>query len=143
MKLKHNLQSQETHAIAYALLRVAIGMLLIINGWNKWQALPGYINDFPDPLGVGSELSLYLVIFAELICGLAIALGLMTRLASLPVTMTFIVAVFLVHGNDLFDVKQAPILYLIASIYFMVKGSGRFSLDSLFVYYFAKYGQSR
>ncbi len=139
MKFKASLQSSRTHAIAYALLRVSIGILLTINGCNTWQALPdGSFHDFPDPIGVGSALSFYLVIFSELICGLAIALGLLTRLASLPVMMTFIVAVFLVHGNDPFDVKQPAILYLLASLYFIVKGSGLFSLDRSIALYLAK-----
>lgn len=144
MKLKDSLQSSRTHAIAYALLRGSIGILLTINGCNTWQALhDGSIQDFPDPIGVGSEFSLYLVIFAELICGLAIALGLFTRLASLPVMMTFIVAVFLVHGNDPFDVKQPAILYLVASLYFIVKGSGIFSLDRSIAPYLAKKEQRK
>lgn len=144
MKFKENLQSSHTHAIAYVLLRVSIGILLTINGYNTWQALAdSSIQDFPDPIGVGSEFSFYLVIFAELICGLAIALGLLTRLASLPVMMTFIVAVFLIHGNDPFDVKQPAILYLIASLYFIVKGSGLFSLDRYIELYLSKKEQHK
>lgn len=139
MAFKNSLQSSRAHAIGYALLRGTIGILLTINGWNTWKSLPdGTIHDFPDPIGVGSALSFYLVIFAELICGLAITLGLLTRLASVPVMMTFIVAVFLVHGNDPFDVKQPAILYLVASLYFIVKGSGLFSLDRSIALYLAK-----
>ncbi len=129
MKLKLDLQSEQANTLAYAFFRTAFGVLLMINGWNKWVALPESADDFPDPLGIGSAVSIYLAIFCEFICGLAIALGLMTRLTSFPVAVTFTVAVFLVHGNDPFDVKQVAILYLIASIYMLVNGSGRFSLD--------------
>lgn len=131
MKLEYHIQSDRVHTIAYTFFRVLSGLLLMINGWSKWLALPDASLDFPDPLGIGSTLSIYLAIFSELICGLALVLGLMTRIASIPIVITFVVAVFLVHGNDPFDVKQTAMLYLIASLYIIVKGSGRFSLDEL------------
>lgn len=114
---------------AYALLRMAFGTLLIINGWNKWIALPDASIDFPDPLGIGPVFSIYLAIFAELIGGLAILVGFRARLASLPVIATFIVAVFLVHARDSFDEKQVAILYLVTALYILLAGSGRLSVD--------------
>lgn len=123
--------SQNSYEIAYAFLRIAVGILLFINGWNKWYTLPDSTIGFPDPLGVGANLSLYLVIFSELICGFAIMLGLFTRIASLPVIVTFFVAVFLIHKNDHFDVKQTALLYLIVSTYFIINGSGSYSLDKI------------
>ncbi len=123
MKLKYNIP------LTYPLFRIAFGILLMINGWSKWITLPYSSSDFPDPLGIGSTFSIYLAILSELICGLAILLGFKTRIVSLPVIVTFTVAVFLVHTNDPFDVKQVAILYLITSIYIMLKGSGNISID--------------
>ncbi|MGV3508281.1 MAG: DoxX family protein [Sphingobacteriaceae bacterium] len=120
----------KTNELAQALLRVAFGFLLIINGWAKAINFSSYSADFPDPLHLGETVSLFLVIFAELFCGLLILLGLLTRFFSIPVLITFVVAVLAVHQNDPFDAKQAALLYLCLSIYFIMTGSGRYSLDN-------------
>ena len=50
------------------ILRVFFGLLLMNHGIQKWSNFQELSAAFPDPLGVGSPLSLGLAIFGELVC---------------------------------------------------------------------------
>jgi len=86
---------------------------------------------FGDIIGIGSKLSFHLVIFAELVCGFFILIGFFTRLSVIPVFITMIVAYFVAHAKDPFQVKQLAFLYLLLSIVVFVLGSGRYSVEAL------------
>nr|WP_301040363.1 DoxX family protein [Muribaculum intestinale] len=47
---------------------------------------------FPDPLGIGSELSLILAIFGEAFCSMMLILRLLTRLSLIPMMFTMCIA---------------------------------------------------
>lgn len=114
------------------IIRLSIAILMIFHGLPKLnKLLAGGEIQFPDPLGVGSSISLGLAVFSEVICSLFIAIGLATRLASVPLIITMFVAVFVVHGADPIDVKEMAILYLLFYLLLLVTGSGKFSVDNL------------
>ena len=92
---------------------------------------------FPDPLGVGSTLSLGLIIFAEFFCSALIILGLFTRLATIPLMIGMIVAAFIIHGNDPFAVKELSLFYLSLYVGLIFTGAGKYSLDYLLRDYYA------
>ncbi|WP_205514619.1 DoxX family protein [Longitalea arenae] len=122
-------QNEKAKALGHLFLRVVFGFFLMINGWDKFAHFSSYAPDFLDPFGIGSGAALSLVVFAELGCGLCIVLGLLTRLCVVPVLITFLVATFIAHAQDGFAVKQTAMLYLFLSLYFIVTGSGSYSLD--------------
>jgi putative oxidoreductase len=125
---------EKTKELGHLLLRVIFGLFLMYNGWGKLVHFSDYATNFLDPFGIGAAASLSLVVFAELVCGLFIVLGFFTRLTTIPVLTTFIVAVFIAHGKDPFDVKQAALLHLFLSVYFIIAGSGYHSLDNRAIY---------
>ncbi len=51
--------------------RILFGVLMITHGMQKWDNFDAMSSAFPDPLGVGSTISLSLAIFAEVICSVA------------------------------------------------------------------------
>ncbi|KIA98252.1 MULTISPECIES: DoxX family protein [unclassified Flavobacterium] len=113
------------------IIRLSIATLMIFHGLPKLNTLlAGGEIQFPDPLGVGSTFSLGLAVFAEVVCSFLIAIGLATRLASIPLIITMLVAVFVVHGADPIDVKEMAILYLLFYLLLFVTGSGKFSIDN-------------
>ncbi len=114
------------------LLRVAIGAgMLLGHGWGKLAAFGERADSFPDPLGVGSQLSMLLAISAEFFCSLLLALGLATRAVALPLIVTMLVAMLVVHGDDPWKKKEMAFLYLIPYLVIVLTGPGRFSLDAL------------
>lgn len=116
---------------ALLLLRVGFGLFMIIgHGWGKISAFSERAAAFADPLGIGSTASLTLAGFAEFFCSVAIILGLMTRLAALPLITTMLVAIFAVHLGDPFARMEKALLYVLPYFALLIAGPGRFSLDA-------------
>lgn len=52
-------------------VRIVFGILMMNHGIDKWANYQELSTVFPDPLGIGSPLSLGLAIFGELACSMA------------------------------------------------------------------------
>lgn len=117
--------------LAALLLRIIFGGMFIFHGWPKLSGYNEMLAMFGDPIGIGSELSLILVIFAEFFCGIFILLGFMTRLAVIPVFITMLVAYFVAHANDEFMMKMLPFVYLWLCLVIFFLGSGKYSADEV------------
>lgn len=112
------------------LLRVVFGGLLITqHGWDKLMKFSTLRYSFADPLHIGTTASLSLVVFAEVLCSLFIILGLLTRLAAIPLVITFGVVVFMVKGNAGIGERELPIMYLCAFLVILAAGPGKASVD--------------
>jgi putative oxidoreductase len=131
------------------ILRVGIGGLMILHGWGKLQMLlANKAAEFPDPLGIGNQMSLGLAVAGEFVGAALVVLGLATRLAALLPIGAMAVAIFVVHANDpltmeegakLFQTgaakswssKEPALLYLIPFLALVFTGAGAFSLDRI------------
>ena len=97
-----------------------------IQKWTNFQELSAV---FPDPLGVGSPLSLGLAIFGELACSMAFIIGFLYRLAMIPMVFTMLLPFFVIHGNDPFATKELAFVYLVVFILMYIIGPGKFAVD--------------
>lgn len=120
-----------TTSLGLLLLRVAGGAMMMVHGWSKAASYSERAATFSDPLGVGSQTSLTLAIFGELVCAALLIPGLGTRLAAVPYAFTMVVAGFLVHADDPWARKELAMLYLVVGLVVLVAGPGRLSLDAL------------
>lgn len=112
------------------LLRVGVGaMMALRHGWPKFQSYGERAASFADPFGIGGEISLGLVVFAELVCAGLLVIGLATRAAVIPLIVTMGVAVFLIHWEDPLAKKEMAIIYLAPYLALLFTGPGRFSVD--------------
>lgn len=113
------------------LLRVAFGGLMLAgHGWGKLMTFGEKAATFPDPLGVGSTISLSLCIGAEVFCSLLVILGLLTRLAVLPLMFTMGVAILIIHADDPWRNKEFALLFFIPYLVLLFTGAGNYSLDA-------------
>lgn len=110
-------------------VRIIFGILLMNHGIQKWTNFQELSAVFPDPLGVGSPLSLGLAIFGELACSMAFIIGFLYRLAMIPMVFTMAVAFFVIHGNDSFATKELAFVYLVVFILMYIIGPGKFAVD--------------
>ncbi len=117
--------------LATLLLRIIFGGMFIYHGWPKLTGYSQMVEMFGDPIGIGSELSVILVIFAEFFCGIFILLGFMTRFAVVPVFITMLVAYFVAHAKDDFMIKMLPFVYLFLCPVLFILGSGKYSVDAV------------
>ena len=97
-------------------VRIVFGILMMNHGIDKWANYQELSTVFPDPLGIGSPLSLGLAIFGELACSMAFIIGFLYRLAMIPMIFTMCVAFFIIHGNDPFAVKELAFVYLVVFV---------------------------
>ena len=110
--------------------RVAIGLLFMTHGVAKWAAFESLVMEFPDPLGIGSAVSLLLVIFAEVICSVGVILGAAYRLCLLPMIVTMAIAFFVIHQGQPLANRELSLIYLVIFVLMFIAGPGYFSLDS-------------
>ena len=117
------------------LLRLAMGAAFLFHGWPKIQNPLGWMGpEAPVPAFLQAAAAL-----AEFGGGMALIVGLLTRLASLGIATNMIVALALVHlpHHDPFVSKSGGRSYELAAVYlacaivFLLLGPGRFSLDAL------------
>lgn len=110
-------------------LRLAVSSMMLTHGWPKLAGFAERSGRFYDFLGLGSETSLALAVFAEIFCSFALLLGLGTRLVLVPLIITMLVIVFLVHAGDPFKEKEHALLFLAPYLTLMLTNAGRYSLD--------------
>ncbi len=102
---------------------------MLVHGIQKLMGFSEMADKFPDPIGIGSQLSLVMAIGAEVGCSLLLILGLGTRLAVIPLAFTMIVALFVVHAADPWKVKELAAIFLAVYTVIFITGPGRCSLD--------------
>ena len=107
--------------------RVVFGLLLMSHGIAKLQNFEALSATFPDPLGVGSRVSLVLAVFGEVVCAAGCVAGLFYRLALIPMGVAF----FAVHGGDPFAARELALVYLVVFVLMYAAGPGRYAADTL------------
>ena len=110
--------------------RIFFGLLFLTHGYDKLMAHASLADLYADPLGIGSLLSFWLTVFAEVVCSFALIFGLLQRIVLIPMIITMCVAFFVVHGGDAFAVKELSFIYLIVFIGLYITGPGKYSFDS-------------
>jgi putative oxidoreductase len=130
--MKHFSSNLQFLNIDFTLLitRIWVGLLMLTHGIPK---LAKFFADepikFKSVLGMSSELSLGLAVFAEVFCSILIIIGFKTRMATIPLIITMLVAVFVVHFNDPFAKMEKALLFLLLYIVLLFGGSGKYSFD--------------
>ena len=111
-------------------LRLFFGFLFLMHGIDKLANFEVLSYSFPDPLGLGSHLSLVLVILAEVFCALTFIGGFLFRFSLLPMLFAMFIAFFYAHGGSIADGELA-FIYLGVFLLLLVTGPGRYSADYL------------
>jgi putative oxidoreductase len=108
------------------------GAMAALHGWYKVANYADLAKKFGDPIGIGATPSLILTIFAELVCGVLLALGLFTRLSAAILAFTMGVAFWIAHGGRLTGQGNGEMAFLFLGAYAVVfvTGAGRFSIDA-------------
>ncbi|MDC1107355.1 DoxX family protein [Prolixibacteraceae bacterium] len=118
--------------LALLLLRIALGGLMITHGWAKWDSFDTLVakGQFPNII-ISVKFSLILAIFAEFCCSVLIIIGAFTRIATIPLIFTMLVAILVVHLGDPISAKEMAILYLVGFTSILIMGPGKLSIDAM------------
>jgi putative oxidoreductase len=121
--------------VAMLLARLAVGLLFESTGWGKVHNIPKVTEFFVKLGSPFPGFQAVLVGWSELLCGTALVIGLFTRLATIPLIVSMVVAILTAKLADIhgvFDlVGQDEFTYLVMLIVIAVVGPGKFSLDRL------------
>ena len=117
--------------VAMLFIRIVSGAIMMSHGYNKLVNFASKKATFMNFLGIGRATSLSLTIFAEFFCALFIIIGLLTRLASIPLIVVMCVAIFKAHNADFFGEAELASLYLAAFVVLLLVGPGRISVDGM------------
>ena len=104
--------------LSLLLLRLCAGGLMVPHGWGKLNRLMDGARmpatcKFYNWMGIGTEASLGLAVFGELVAPAFIVLGLFTRWMSIPAAITMAVAAFGAHAGDPIGDKEHALLFLV------------------------------
>lgn len=114
------------------LLRVAVSLMMLSHGVPKALDYDMLLQSFPDPLNVGTEMSVMLILFAEVGCSILLLLGVFGRFASATLFIAMLVAAFAHHFNDPWATRELPMLYAAVYASLTLTGPGSLSIDGWF-----------
>ncbi len=105
---------------------------MLTHGAGKMKMLfRGEFEGFPDPLGLGSTVSLIGAASSEFVFALLVVAGVGTRIVAIPPAVTMLVAATIVHGGQPIGNMELALLYLAMFVTLIFTGGGRFSVDEL------------
>ena len=111
------------------IFRVFFGLMLLMHGIEKLYNYTELCFVFPDPTGIGSEISLLFVICAEVLCSLAFIFGALYRLVLIPMAAVMATAFFHIHGGSIAQGELA-LIYLVVFVVLYIYGPGEYSIDA-------------
>lgn len=131
--MKNFLFPQPTDSKGFSLLllclRIFFGLMLMMHGLDKLYNYDSINFNFPDPMGMGSQISLLFVIFAELVCSIAFIFGVLFRITMLPILIVLAVAFLHIHGASIIQGELA-FIYLMMLVMMYISGPGQYSVDA-------------
>ena len=133
MRLFSTRYNSSAFNFAMLILRLVFGILIVHAGYQKLTGFSQMENNFTNFMGLGSKISLCLIIFAEFFCGILVILGLFTRLACIPLLIGMGVAFYVVtHStDDIFGHGSAALTYFSAFLAISLVGPGKISVDGM------------
>ena len=132
VKLLFNEQiSSSTRSTLLLFARIIFGFLFLTHGIAKIFFYSEKPDSFPDPLGFGNALSLWLVLFAEVVCSIGFMLGALFRLCLVPMIFTMCIAFFVIHAGDPLTAKEPSLMYLTLFVLLFITGPGKYSIDGI------------
>lgn len=126
------------------LIRIIIGLLMAFYGYEKLihfetMATSDFWAKNVNFLGFTGKIPLALTVFAELLCSILLIIGLLSRLALIPllICMGFIIVAImqfsvLNSGDNGYEFNTAFVYFIIYLALFFT-GPGKYSLDSKFL----------
>jgi len=115
------------------LARIVIGVVFIQSGWGKVHDIEKVIAFFTDLKIPFPEAQAYFVSATELIAGLMVLFGVLTRLASIPLIGIMTVAILTAKAaeittfSDIFGFSE--FLYIVLLLWLVISGPGAVAID--------------
>jgi putative oxidoreductase len=121
--------------IAFTLLRIVVGAIMIMHVWGKFKAGPAAVAANMAKNGLEpSTLFAYAAMFLESVGGVCLIIGLFTRFFAAALAIEMLIAMFVVHWSKGFFVNVGGyefVLLLGAALFAIaIRGGGPYSVDN-------------
>lgn len=113
--------------IVFMGLRSALGVIFILHGISKFN--PGFAENLPN-MGLPAEMQIPIAL-AELIPGILIIIGVLSRLSASLISVIMLGAIFMVKGASSITGKggvELDLILLASALLIMIAGPGKISL---------------
>jgi len=117
-----------------AIIRIFAGILILLHGKMVFdsQIMKGMAESLSKDMGMPFPLLMaYFAKGSEFFGGLLLALGLLTRFATIPLIITMTVAAFVAHHGQITGDGEHAFLFLLIFVAFFFIGPGKWSVDYL------------
>ena len=124
-----------TSDLAYVIVRVTAGLMLIPHGWPKWGRGPDAIaNMLANNYGIpGGRVAALIIMLLETVGGLMIAIGAFTRVVAALLVLEFLVIIFVAHWPKGYAVSaggiEYPLFWGLILLAILLRGGGPWSVD--------------
>jgi len=130
-------QAEKLRDLPLLFIRLILAVGFFGPAMMKWKDI-GAIAEWFGTIGIPfPSINAYLAAGTEALGVILLTLGLFTRIISIPLIITMIVAIVTVHLNNGFEAGnngfEIPLYYIIMLFTLLVFGSGRISLDNWIV----------
>lgn len=108
-------------------LRASIGVIFILHGISKFN--PGFAENLPN-MGLPAEMQIPIAL-AELVPGILLIIGVLSRLSASLISIIMLGAIFMVKGASSITGKggvELDLILLAVALVIMIVGPGRISL---------------
>ncbi|MDR3558489.1 MAG: DoxX family protein [Candidatus Pacebacteria bacterium] len=113
------------------ILRIALGVLFVYEGWTKLSGISGTEHFFA-MLGLASHFWVYLVAYTELVGGILILVGFLTKPVCVALAIDMAVVVWGVPAHGGFDWGHPYEFFLLLTLLSLyIGGPGKYSLAHL------------
>lgn len=128
-------QLSKLHDIPLFFLRLILAYGFFMPATMKWGNVAG-IAEWFSSMGIPMPtLNAYLATGTEMAAVILLPLGLATRIISIPLMITMVVAIVTVHLDNGFAAGdngyEIPLYYMLMLFVLLINGSGKYSLDYL------------
>ena len=113
--------------IVFVGLRSTIGIIFILHGISKFN--PGFAENLPN-MGLPAEMAIPIAL-AELIPGILLVLGVLSRLSASLISIIMLGAIFMVKGAQSITGKggvELDLILLASALVIMIAGPGKISI---------------
>lgn len=112
-------------------LRLFIGALLFTQAITKSQQFPWLESEYPTILGIDGASVVTIVGVLELIAGVMLTVGLLTRLVAIVMAVAMLAAAFLFFPGQSFDQSELKVVYAGIYVALAISGGGRYAFDTI------------
>jgi len=122
--------SANAQSMILAIVRIIFGFFLAFHGWEIFSAekMEGYVT-WETFSGNTGRILVYIGKAAELIAGIMLMIGWLTRIASLIAIFTMAYIAFMVGNAKIWYEDQHPFMFVLVALVYFALGGGRWSID--------------